>query len=193
MPQAAEYDHEDFLPQNQDAGDQTLLVKFYHRSIKDEKESSSEGRPIFKEREYVDIRIPGQQDNVIRPATERDKLRFPRHYAAFQQRMEMPVEGTPLIEWPAIDRSLADQLAFQNIKTVEQLADLNDHSMDGIMGAQSLKQKAKDWLEATKDDGVLSQLRDEIIERDGQNAVLTAQITELTERLDKLEPKKKEK
>lgn len=185
--QTAEYNHEDFSASKQDEADKTLLVKFYLKSVEDKAASIQEGRPIFREREYVDIKVPGQRDGVARPASPADKARFPRHYAAFQNRMEAPSDGTPLTEWPAITRSVADQMSFENIKTVEQLANVNDSNMSSMPGLQTLKQKAKDWLLATKDDAILSQLRNELDEREAKIAEQDELITSLTARLDKLE------
>lgn len=135
----------------------------------------------------IDIKVPGQRDGVARPASPRDKERFPLHYQAFRNRMEAPSEGTPLAEWPAISRSFADQLTFMNVKTVEALADLNDSLMHNIPGISNYKQKAKDWLAATKDDAVLSQMRDELTSRDDTIAEQGKTIDLLTKRLDKLE------
>ena len=197
MIQALDYDHTDFDHGMQDAADQTLLVKFYYKSVKDLDKSAEEGRPIFKEKEYIEITVPGQRDSVVRPATTRDKGRFPRHYSAFQQRVEMPSEGTPLAEWPAINRSLADELAFRNIKTVEQLADLNDNAMYSIQGSQGFKQKAKDWLAQAKGDSVASQLRDELDAKDATIAEQAALLESAIARIDALEnppePKKGKK
>ena len=194
MPQVAEYNHEDFDPRNQDKADETLLVKFYYKSIPDKAASAEEGRPMFKEAEMIDIKVPGQRDGVARPATPRDKNRFPRHYAAFKNRMEAPSDGTPLTEWPAISRSFADQLSFANIKTVEQLAALNDNAMHNLPGIQNFKQKAKDWLEYTKDEAIVGRLRDEITERDAKIEELTGNMETLLTRVEQLEkptPKKK--
>jgi len=185
--QALDVDYHDFDSGHQSEADKTLLVKFYHKSVQDFEETSVEGRPIFKEKEYINIRIPGQQDEVSRPAKYDDKQRFPRHYSAFQQRMEMPIEGTPLTEWPAITRSLADQLAFQGIKTVEQMSNLNDNNMGSLHGMQTLKQKAKDWLDSTKDDGVLSRLRDELSSRDALIETQQGQIAIMLSRIEALE------
>lgn len=185
--QTAEYDLSDFATNTQNDADKKLLVKYYIKSVADKKLSSQEGRPMFKELEYIDIRVPGQRDGVARPATARDKSRFPAHYQAFKNRMEMPVDGTPLSEWPAISRSMADQLSFQNIKTVEQLADLNDNLMGTVQGMIGFKQKAKDWLEATKDDAILSKLRDELNLRDGKIEEQARTIETMMARLDALE------
>lgn len=185
--QTVDYNYEDFNSSNQNEADKTLLVKFYYLSIPDKDASAKEARPMFKEVEIVDIKVPGQRDGVARPATARDKARFPRHYQAFKQRMAAPIDGTPLTEWPAIGRSLADQLSFINIKTVEQLSELNDSSMHTIPGAQTLKQKAKDWLLATKDDAILANMRDELNKRD---AVISGQqytIDKMEKAIAKLE------
>lgn len=185
--QTADFDYTDFDPQNQNKADQTLLVKFYYDSLPDKRATSEQGRPMFKEVEIIDIRIPGQRDGVVRPATERDKARFPQHYTAFKNRTEAPVEGTPLAEWPLVSRSFADQLSFLNVKTVEQLAEMADNTHHQIPGIQNYKQKAKDWLEYTKDDAIVSKLRDEVTERDEKIEELTGTLETLLARVDQLE------
>ena len=185
--QTAEYDFNDFATNAQSEADKKLLVKYYLKSVPNKNLSSKEGRPMFKELEYIDIRVPGQRDGIARPATARDKARFPAHYQAFKNRLEMPVDGTPLSEWPAVSRSMADQLSFQNIKTVEQLADLNDNALHTIQGLQGFKQKAKDWLDATKDDAILSKLRDELTLRDAKIDAQAELIENMSNRLDALE------
>ena len=118
----ADFNHEDFQSTQQQEQDSTLLVKFYIKAVADKTATAEQGRPIFREREYIDIRIPGSRDGAARPATFRDQQRFPKHYQAFKQRIDQPSEGTPLVEWGMISRSQAEELAFKNIKTVEQLA-----------------------------------------------------------------------
>lgn len=187
MTQTAEYDYTDFQDSKRDSADATLLVKFYYHPYKDLVASAAEGRPIFVDKEYIDIRVPGQRDSVNRRANARDKARFPRHYKAFKERIEMPIEGTPLAEWPAISRSLADELAFRNIKTVEQLAELNDNLMHNIHGAQNFKQKAKDWLLRAKDDSVIGKMRDELTARDVTIAEQAALLQGAIARIESLE------
>ena len=80
----ADINHEDFLQTHQSEQDEKLLVKFYYKTVKDVGASEEQRRPVFKEREYIDIRIPGSRGTgAARPATLRDRKRFPRHYAAF--------------------------------------------------------------------------------------------------------------
>ena len=185
--QTAEYDHNDFTNSKQDEADKSLLVKFYYKSVENKSESIKEGRPVFVEKEYVSIQVPGSRDLVARPAKIQDRERFPRHYQAFRNRVELPETGTPLQEWTAISRSLADQLAFTGIKTVEQLADLNDNLMHDIRGAQGLKQKAKDWLALSEDEAIVGQLRAELDQRDKVISTQTEQIKAMMERLDEVE------
>jgi hypothetical protein len=180
----ADFNVADFDRTQQQQQDEKLLVKFYIKSVKDVQRSKEEGRDIFKEKEYIDIRIPGSRDGAARPATFRDKQRFPRHYAAFQQRVEMAEEGTPLSEWPVISRTLADEMAFFNIKTVEQLANVNDTIAGQFMGAQMYKQKAKAWLERAKEDVTVDKLQSELAQRDDLLKELQDQIARLTARLD---------
>lgn len=191
--QQAEFNPDDFLESNRAEADKKLLVKFYLKSVQDKSASAQEGRPIFVEKEYVSILVPGKRDGVARPATHSDKQRFPQHYQAFKQRVEMPVEGTPLSEWTLINRSLADELAFHNIKTVEQLADVPDNLLQNVNGLAMFKTKAIDWLEATKDSKILSTLREENKGLEDKLDQATTTIEALTKRLDELEEASKKK
>jgi hypothetical protein len=143
-----------FKPTQASAMDDTLAVKFFHKPKQDMTASAKEGRPIFNEVEYIDIRVAGKaHSQACRPATFADKQRFPRHYEAFQKRVEMPEEGTPLTEWPQISRSQAEELTFMNIKTVEQLIACSDTNITKMFGGMNLRRQAEDWLslaDATK-------------------------------------------
>lgn len=176
--------HEDFAVKG---SDEQLLVKFDVRSKQDVSASQEAGRPIFRDVEYIDIRVPGSPDNVCRPVTLRDKERFPRHYAAFKNRLEggEQVEGTPLMEWPQITRSQAEELAFFGIKTVEQLANVSDANGQGLMGFHGMKRRANEWLKAAAQGVQVSELQAELKKRDEQ-------IAEMQRKLDELgQPRKK--
>ena len=182
---SAEINHEDFLPQNQQAGDEKLLVKFYIKPRQDPRATAEQGHPVFKDVEYIDIKIPGSRTGgATRPASERDKARFPRHYAAFKQRTEAPNEGTPLIEWPMITRSQAEELAFHNVKTVEQLIGMSDANAMKFMGMNALREKAKKWLEVSEGAATANA----IAERDERIATLEAQVEQLLARQPAVAP-----
>ncbi len=185
---AAVPNHEDFLQANQTTQDDGLLVKFFTKAREDKSATLAEGRPIFKDVEYIDIKIPGSRTGgACRPATHRDKERFPRHYAAFKQRQEMPDEGTPLTMWPPMSRALVEQLAFFNVKTVEQLAAVADSQTKNMMGMSKYKQLAKAYLDASKADAPMAQIQAELAERDVKIKFQAETIEALTARLDALE------
>ena len=170
--------------------DDTLLVRFFSHPVEDKAKSAEAGRPIFVDVDHIEIRVPGSRDAVARRATQRDIQRFPRHYQAYKDRVEVPEEGTLLAEWPLITRSMVEQLSFANVKTVEQLVAMSDQHATGFMGINKLKQQAKDWLEQTQGENAkIEELTKQLAERDEQ-------LQALAERLDALEkpkpaPKKK--
>lgn len=147
-------------------GDENLLVKFYMDTVQDIPATKEAGRPIFKEVEFVDIRIPGNKDNVvIRPAHQRDKARFPRHYQLFKSRIEGAKEemvGTPLALWPEVSAAQLKEFEFFNIRTVEQLANMPDSTAQKFGGIQALKQKASAYMEAATKKAPIAKLRAEV-------------------------------
>jgi hypothetical protein len=176
----ADYDVSDFEQGRQAEQDSKLLIKFYYRTVPDKAKSEEQGRAVFKEQEYIDVRVPGRGNSgAVRPATARDKKRFERHYVAFKQRIEIPETGTPLSEWPVVSRSLSETLSFIGIKTVEHLAGIDDNAASGIMGGQTLKRKATEWLERARQDVSVEQLTDELSKRDTLIAKMQEQIDSL--------------
>jgi len=142
----ADFDVEDFEHRN--AGDKSVYVKFYVRPFLDEAESAKEGRPIYKDRDYVEIRTPGNQTNIVqRPVTDMDKQRFRASYAAFKAGDTGQVIGTPLAETPWITRSQVEELAYLRIRTLEQLANVGDDVCTRIPGLFKLKQRAQAAIE----------------------------------------------
>ncbi len=172
--QTAEFNHEDFS--NTAEADKALMVRFYYKNVHNKLESQSEGRPIYREKMYIEIRIAGQRDiQAARPATHADKQRFPRHLEAFEKRVEPPTEGMPLIEWPKITRTMAEELSFLNVKTVEQLASMKDSNLQKIMGGYGFRDQAVKWLE-TNDKDTVNREKAEMVE---QIRVLTEQVARL--------------
>jgi hypothetical protein len=140
------------MSSGRDTGDETLLVKFYYESVQNEAKTEEAGRPIYEDIEMISIIPPGAKSGVSKPARQREKDRFPEHYRRFKERMSQDhVEGTKLTEWPGVTKAQADELAFFNIKTVEQLAACSDSQTMNMMGLPTLKQKAGKYLEASKE------------------------------------------
>lgn len=177
--------------------DKSLLVRFFLKSRQDKEATEKEGRPIFKEVEHVDIKIAGNRGGgACRPATEADKNRFPEHYRAFKDRTTNPVDmGTPLSEWLPCTRSQADELAFFNVKTVEQLATMADSQVSQFRGLYTLKAKAQKWLELAAKEKPLSDLQKQIDELKTENEKLRVGMQKVIatyedeEELEDLNPK----
>ena len=148
-----EFDHTMF--NRQGAGDETLFVQFRMDFLPDEPESAKEGRPMFKDVEFIRIIVPGDRNNMVdRPASREDKARFPKQYTFFKEGKEQHGGGTPIAEWPLVSRAMAENLKYLGFHTVEQLAEANDSVMGshiGVLGLSQLKQRAQMYIMAAKD------------------------------------------
>jgi len=158
-------------------GDEFLLVKFFTHPKLNRVKSKEEQRPIYVETPYIQIMQPGNKDSiVIRPATAMDKNRFAEHFRKYEAReTEEHVEGTLLEEWTGITRSQCEELKYLNIRTVEQLAGVNDSNAQNVMGIAFLKQKAGKYLIAAKDEATSQAL----METKEELATLKAQMAAL--------------
>tara|TARA_R110000803_G_C11989465_1_gene321784 strand:+ start:7103 stop:7732 length:630 start_codon:yes stop_codon:yes gene_type:complete len=185
----------DFTPNAQKEQDQQLFVKFELRTKPDKAETAKRGTQCFKEVTYIDIRVPGQKDNICRPMHEGDKQRFPRHYEAFLSRTgDVELDGTPLREWTGVTRSNAEELAFVNIMTVEQLATTADVQISKFLGGFKLRDMAKDYVEQMKSEKPFKEIKLENEElrkmnRD-QNETIANLVVSMQALEAKLSPKK---
>jgi hypothetical protein len=133
-----------------DKGD-NARPRFFTEPVRNNYRSDTEGRPVFEDREFVTILVPGDRKTEWSGyVKEEHKRRWPREYASFKAGLETPVEGTPLKEWAVITRSQVEELRFAHILTVEQLATLPDDALNRSvsMGGYQLREKAKRWLDA---------------------------------------------
>lgn len=150
------------LPASQ--GDEALAVRFYTRPRRDEAASLREGRPIYRDVEYVIVAPPGEKLNISdHPATDKDRRRFPRQYAAFKANAKADgVVGTRLSEWPMVSASQVEELKYFNCHTVEQLAAMPDGNLANVGSITALKKQAQDYLALAKGSAPTVQLRAEL-------------------------------
>lgn len=182
--QLAEYDVDPATFQNPHMEDNRVYAVFFSGVMKDDAASLDQGRPIFKDTEFVRIVAPGDKTNiVVRPARDSDRQRFPRQYAAFKRGESEQVIGTPLAQWSLISRAQAEEFRAVGVLTVEHLADLRDDIKMKFPGAMQLSQRAKDWIAASADSAVLSKLRAEREEQDERIAEMEKQIADLKKSL----------
>jgi hypothetical protein len=141
--QTADFDVSDF--QSREAGDKSVYVKFYIKPKENEQKTAEEGRPIYEDKEYVEIRTPGNTTNIVnRPVTDMDRKRFAAAYREFKAGAEEQMgSGTPLMEAPWITRSQVEELSYLRIRTLEQLAEVGDDVCTRVPGLFKLKARAK--------------------------------------------------
>ncbi len=179
--------------QNQSHG---LSVTFYQHPVQNSAKTLEEGRPIFEDKDYVRIMVPGDKTTIIeRPIRighqeKDDNNMFAREYNLYKQGKDQQVIGTPLSEWPVISRSQCKELEFFGVRTVEQLADMPDTAAQNFVGAGQLRDVAKRFISDAKDGAPLIQMQAELVSRDEKIEALEAQMGEL---INALEEKKKGK
>lgn len=129
-----------------------LLVRFYMDAVHLKAQSEAEGRPIFEDREFVEIIPIGDNKTVVsKPATETEKQRFPEEYAVFKRGIEQTFPGTPLNQWPIMLPAQIKLFNHFNVYTVDQLAELDDIAIGRIgIGTRDFVEKARAFIAKAK-------------------------------------------
>lgn len=128
------------------------FVEFYMEAVEFKAESEKEGRPVFREIPFVRLINAGDRNNILETkATDHYRAKYAREWKAFEANQQGAMVGTPLAQWPQITKSQVKEAEFFNIKTVEQLAEVPDSSLQRIgMGWMELRLKARNYLDAAK-------------------------------------------
>lgn len=179
-------------------GDDRLGVMFYTKVVEDNERTLAEGRKCFKDEEWIKIMVPGDRHNIVERPVQRtgilptdDRLRFQKQYERYRsQQSQVAHEGTPLSLWPQLPGTLAEELKFINIFTVEQLAELADTYVSKVPNGHQWKQKAAQFVQALKDGAVNNKLQAELAERDNRIDVLEKAIKEQAEQIAALSRRK---
>jgi len=143
--------------------DANALVEFRMEPILQGHETEMQGRPIFKDVPFINLRFAGANQTVWdRPATEADKQRFKAQWEAFQRGEEQVSTGTPLKMWPLLSRSQVAELAAFGITTVDQLAAIGDNGLEALgLGGRTLRDQAQSWLRQAADGAELMKVQAE--------------------------------
>lgn len=161
-----------------------VFPTFYDEWVQDKKASESEGYPVGKECLWIRIQVPNQTDCVPRPATQADKERFPKSWAAYQTGKEPAEEGFPIEQWTGVSVSELKICQANQIKTVEQLSEVPDSGIHRLgPGGHNLKNRAQKFLKDTDQD-LVTRLESRIKE-------LEAQIKKLNNADPEKRPRKK--
>ena len=169
-------------------GDDRLAVRFFIKPARDAEKSDKEGRMVFRDVEYIQIMVPGDRDNIlIRPAGEGDKRRFGKQYDDWKRtNREETLVGTPLDLWGRLSLSQIEEFRYIGVRTVEQLAELNDNAMLRMPGAAELKRKAQAFVQAAKDEAPMRHLQAELEKRDELDRARDAELAAMKEQLAQL-------
>jgi hypothetical protein len=161
MDLANEFGENDF-GRGRFAGDAGVHARFYTVARHDEEASALEGRPIYRDIDWVEIIAAGNANNIIRrKATEEDKDRFRRQFSVFCRDKEATGEqliGTPLPEVPWLTKSQVSELAYMHIHTLEQLASVDDAACARFAGLYDMKRKAKAAVEASQKSAPMTEM-----------------------------------
>lgn len=139
------------------------VVPFFKTEAKEDPVASkAQGRPIFKDMEVVEIRIPGERnyapvfpaqavwktiDNV--PITYAD--RFRDAYERFSAGKDQVADGTPLSELPFLTEAKRAELRSLKVYTAEALVGLEGRHLKAL-GAQGrdIKTQAEAYLASAR-------------------------------------------
>lgn len=158
----------------QEESDKSLAVRFHLMPMKNEEASVEAGRPIYKDVEFIDIRVRGDRNNLVsRPVRDDDRARFRSVYQNFVNGNREVVTGTPLSQWPMMSASQVEELKYFGFSTVEELAKAGDNVVAKMMGLQGLKNKAIAYLELAAGGAPLEKMQ--------------AQLTDLANKLETAE------
>lgn len=148
--------------------DSALFVQFYQKPVQNFYRTKEEGRPIFEDRLFIRIEIPGNRNSIIDTlASDTHKIRFQRQYQFFASKNpEGQLSGTPLSAWNFLAASKVEELRFLGFRTVEQVAAASDGNISKIGMAAGIdpyqfRERAKRYLQASQDDASLQKTADE--------------------------------
>ena len=182
-------------------------VRFELRAEEDRTASIESGKFVARDVAFALVTPQGSKDCIERNAeewlahiaTEAREGRFPepwlahylKAYEAWKNGQELPVNGTPIVTWPAISPANAKMLLDLNIRTVEELAQATEEAICHIgIGARALKQRAIDFLSQSGDAGKASAemevLRVTNADMQKQNEEMKKQLAELTAKVTAL-------
>lgn len=175
------------------AMDNKVLAKFYMKAEQDKQASLAAGRPVYRDREFIEIVVPGDsKDVVIRPASDMDRQRFRKIYEAFKSGAESQLIGTPLEEVTWIPRSQVEELKYFKIFTVEHLAEVRDDACSKLPGLHELKRKAAAFVQAASDNAPFLAMEQKMKDQDMEINALKTSLKDAIETIKELKKNQKD-
>lgn len=99
------------------------------------------------------------------------------------------VSGTPIEQWPMINRAQVANLKHNGVYSVEALSTLTDTGISALgMDGRKLVQQAKDWLERAKNDQAAAEAQAQRDRTEARFSALEEKYNELSDALAELPP-----
>jgi hypothetical protein len=169
--------------------DAAVVAVFKSSAVKHDAKSAKAGRPVFEDREEVELRYPGSKNYSVHPATgfshwESDPIsgeqvqvtyaeRFAHQYRQFKAHAIQTKAGTPLSEVMFLTEARRAELRAFNIYTVEALAVVEGQELKNLgPHGRDLKNKAIEYLDEAKGHAPSTQLQAELEEMKLRNKLL---------------------
>lgn len=166
-----------------------VWATFFHQWMPVADKSDDAGRPMGRMVEMVQIHTVGSRLNVVvRRAHDLDRHRFAQAYRAFKETGASVIDGTPLEQYPPITRERLHLLKFHNVHTVEQLAEVKDNDIQGVIGldGHAVRETARAWLEQSKETAKASKTGRELALLREENREAKERNEDLQNRLETL-------
>lgn len=187
-------------------------VTFEVRAVEDRQASIDAGHYVSKDVAYAIITPQGSKDRIERIADDwlthlseqvaqnrfkAEWLRtFKDNYSLWKDGQDIPDNGVSVRNWPVLSPAQVDSLIRIHVRTVEDLAAANEETISRLgMGGRGLQQKAREWLDSSRDTGKqveeITALKIRNKELESQNKEMADQLKSLATRLTALEGNKK--
>lgn len=176
------------------------FIVFEQRAIEDRNASIAAGGLVMRDVDYVIVRQVGCKDTVEKEAegwlVDIEKAaaqgtypgewvrHFREKYQAFKAGQAEPELGLSVRQWPSLSKAQAENLIAAGVRTVEDVATMNEQTMQRVgMGARELQRKARAYVDSRETNKAAEQIA--ALQADLENRDAT--ITSLEQRLAKLE------
>lgn len=174
----------DFKPRSQNDRD-TAKPTFFLEPVYMSFRSEQEGRPIYEDREHVRIITPGMSKSIaVEEVNAEHKARWPNEYKIFKDGLEESPVGTPLEKWPPITPAMCLMLKAMHVRTVEELAELNDNIVQDIgLGGRQFRDKAREFVSRSAEEAPIAAANARADAAEASLARLQAQMDDILARM----------
>lgn len=136
-------------------------VRFFYHFIDDAEGTKAAGHYKCKEIEMIEVSA-GPGDKRVVPATDKHRSDYAGLYKDWKDSEGPAVAGFPIFQWPLITRMACIELAHYGLKTLEQLAEVDEGKRQKLGALAEWCDRAKDYLELSKEPkSVMTKLKEE--------------------------------